>query len=162
MSDSPHTPLEGGCACGAVRYRLDATPLFVHCCHCTWCQRETGSAFVLNALIESAEVTLTAGAPDRIETPSASGQGQSILRCPDCQVALWSHYGGASDAVSFVRVGTLDEPGRCPPDIHIFTESKQAWVVLPEDVPAVPVYYDAREYWPAESQHRYLALKKTG
>ena len=147
----------GGCTCGAVRYRLTRDPLFVHCCHCRWCQRETGAAFALNALIESAHVEIVAGAPLAVDTPTNSGAGQIILRCPACHVALWSHYGAAKEKVAFVRVGSLDEPDRFPPDIHIFTESKQPWVLLPPDRPAMPEYYRRSEHWPAESVERYRA-----
>lgn len=155
MADDVH---EGHCTCGAVRYRLTGTPLFVHCCHCRWCQRETGSAFVVNAMIESDRLALLHGDVVRVSTPSASGKGQKIARCPTCHVALWSHYAGAGDAVSFVRVGTLDEPERFPPDIHIFTASKQPWVVLPNGVPAVPEYYERERHWPRASLERRKAL----
>ena len=145
---------EGGCACGQVRYRLTSAPMFVHCCHCTACQTETGSAFAVNALIEPDRVTLLAGAPEPVWTPSESGKGQIIHRCPTCRVALWSHYSGAGDRIRFVRVGTLDEPGRLPPDIHIYTRSKLPWVVLPAAVPAVPAYYASAELWPPASLER--------
>src|SRR5512134_549026 len=112
-------PFDGGCTCRFVRYRMTIRPLFVHCCHCRWCQRETGASFALNALIESDRVQLLQGEVDVIDTPSNSGKGQKIARCPRCRVALWSHYAGAGAAVRFVRVGTLDEPDRLPPDIHI-------------------------------------------
>ena len=149
---------EGGCTCRAVRYRMTSMPLFVHCCHCTWCQRETGTAFALNAMIEADRVELLQGDAEVITTPSLSGKGQKIARCPKCRVALWSNYSGAGDAVRFVRVGTLDEAGRFPPDIHIFTSSKQPWVVLPEGVPAVPEFYKIAERWPQESLERRAAL----
>lgn len=149
---------EGGCTCRTVRYRLSSGPLFVHCCHCRWCQRESGAAFALNAMIEAERVELLQGAPELVNTPSNSGKGQKIWRCPTCKVALWSNYAGAGDAVRFVRVGTLDEPDRLPPDIHIFTASKQPWVVLPEGTPAVPEYYDRNQHWPAESLARRQAL----
>ena len=151
-------PLDGGCTCRRVRYRMTTKPLFVHCCHCRWCQRETGSAFVLNALIESDRVELLQGHPVTIDTPSNSGRGQKIVRCADCHIALWSHYAGAGDKLKFVRVGTLDEPDRLPPDIHIFTASKQPWVVLPPDKPAMPEYYDSKRYWPPESLERRRAI----
>ncbi|HEX2011052.1 MAG TPA: GFA family protein [Roseateles sp.] len=157
MSAAAQQP-EGGCDCRAVRYRLDSAPLFVHCCHCRWCQRESGASFALNAMIESDRLTLLAGAPELVDTPSASGLGQLIARCPVCRIALWSHYAGAGRAVSFVRVGTLDDPDRLPPDIHIFTASKQPWVLLPPGQPAVPEYYDRKQYWPAESLARRAAL----
>src|ERR1700674_4312014 len=142
------TPLEGGCDCREVRYRMETGPLFVHCCHCRWCQRETGASFALNAMIESDRVTLLNGEVEVVNTPSNSGKGQKIARCPKCRIALWSNYGGGGDAVRFVRVGTLDDPDRLPPDIHIYTSTKQPWVVLPADKPAVPEYYKSAEYWP--------------
>jgi hypothetical protein len=149
---------EGGCTCRAVRYRMTSRPLFVHCCHCRWCQRETGSAFALNAMIEADRVVLLSGSPEVVNTPSNSGKGQKIVRCPFCRVAVWSNYAGAGDKVRFVRVGTLDDPDKLPPDIHIFTMSKQPWVVLPPGMPAVEEYYDRNKYWPAESLERRRAL----
>ena len=149
---------DGGCTCRHVRYRMTANPLFVHCCHCSWCQRETGSAFALNAMIEADRVQLLAGDVAAVDTPSHSGKGQRISRCPRCQVAVWSNYSGAGDAIRFVRVGTLDEPTRLPPDIHIYTESRQPWVALPPDTPAEVEYYRASERWPAESLERRAAL----
>lgn len=151
-------PLDGGCTCRQVLYRMTTRPLFVHCCHCRWCQRETGTAFAQNALIESDRVETLRGETIAIVTPSNSGRGQKIVRCPDCHVALWSHYAGAGDALKFVRVGTLDDPDRLPPDIHIFTASRQPWFVLPANVPAVPEYYDSRQYWPAASLERRRGL----
>jgi hypothetical protein len=136
-------------------------PLFVHCCHCRWCQRETGASFALNALIEADRVSLLHGEVAVIDTPSNSGKGQKISRCPSCHIAVWSNYAGAGDALRFVRVGTLDEPDRWPPDIHIFTESKQPWVILPADMPAVAQYYRAAERWPRESLERRAALPAT-
>ncbi len=149
---------EGGCTCRAVRYRMVSRPLFVHCCHCRWCQRETGSSFALNAMIEADRVELLTGAPEVVITPSNSGKGQKITRCPTCRVALWSNYAGSGDKFRFVRVGTLDEPDRLPPDVHIFTASKQPWVVLPKGTPAVEVFYKREEIWPAESLARRQAV----
>ena len=149
---------EGGCDCRQIRYRLRRRPLFVHCCHCSWCQRESGAAFALNAMIESDQVELLAGQPDWVDTPSASGKGQQIARCPVCRIALWSCYSGAGPSVRFVRVGTLDAPAQFPPDIHIFTSTKQPWLVLAPGTPSVPGYYDREKYWPAASLARRKAL----
>ena len=156
---APEYPLDGGCTCRRVRYRLLTPPLFVHCCHCRWCQRESGAAFALNAMIEADRVQLLHGEVDAVATPSASGRGQRISRCPHCRVAVWSNYAGAGDAVRFVRVGTLDEPDRLPPDIHIFTTSKQPWVVIPAGVPAMHEYYDRNAHWPEASLERRAALR---
>jgi len=150
---------EGGCTCRFVRYRVTSRPLFVHCCHCRWCQRETGASFALNAMVEADRVILLEGEVDIVDTPSNSGKGQKISRCPRCRIAVWSSYAGAGDAIRFVRVGTLDDPDRLPPDIHIFTSSKQPWVILPPDTPAVAEYYRASDLWPRESLERRAALR---
>lgn len=151
---------EGGCACGAVRYRLTSEPLFVHCCHCLSCQRQTGSAFVVNLLVERGRVEVTNGMPQPIDAPRDDGPPQRIHRCPECQVAVFSEYG--EPEVLFVRGGTLDDPTGVRPDVHIYTRSKVAWVSLPEDTPAFDVYYDLEELWPAESRRRYAALRQAG
>lgn len=137
---------------------MESPPLFVHCCHCRWCQRESGASFALNALIEADRLEVLAGAPELVDTPSASGLGQQIARCPRCRIALWSHYAGSGPLTAFVRVGTLDEPDRLPPDIHIFTASRQPWVVLPPGALAVPEYYERERCWPAASLARLAML----
>jgi len=147
-------PIEGGCDCKAVRYRMQSTPLFVHCCHCRWCQRESGASFALNALIEADRVTNLGIEPEGVNTPSESGLGQKIARCPKCRIAVWSNYAGSGPLIKFVRVGTLDNPDVLPPDIHIFTRSKQPWVMLPAEVPSVPQYYEREQYWSRESLAR--------
>ena len=153
--------LEGGCTCRQVRYRMKGKPLFVHACHCTWCQRETGTVFATNAMIEADRVeTIGEAAPVLVDTPSASGKGQKIWRCPQCRVALWSNYSGSGDGVRFMRVGTLDNPAAMPPDIHIFTSTKQPWVVLPPGAKAVPEFYKPKETWPAETQARFAAVRR--
>lgn len=153
---------DGGCACGHVRYRVKSQPLIVHCCHCSCCQRQNGSAFAVNALIETDRVELLQGDVAEVTVPSPSGKGQRIARCPNCQVAVWSNYlilfGGIGDAVRFMRVGTLDDPGSMPPDVHIFTSSKQPWVTLSPDDLVVEEYYVTNEVWPRESLERRTAL----
>jgi hypothetical protein len=151
-------PLEGGCDCGYLRYRMETVPLFVHCCHCHWCQRESGASFALNAMIEADRVTLLSGTPDIVDTPSESGSGQKIARCPKCRIAVWSNYAGSGPLIRFVRVGTLDQPEHLPPDIHIFTASKQPWVSIPPTTPSVREYYDCNAHWPAESLARRQAI----
>jgi len=151
-------PLEGGCDCRLIRYQMVTAPLIVHCCHCRWCQRESGASFALNAMIEAERVVNSGGQPEIIDTPSNSGRGQQITRCPVCRIAVWSNYAGAGPLVRFVRVGTLDAPDFLPPDIHIFAASKQPWLQLAPDVPAVPEYYDRESVWPAESLARRRLL----
>ena len=153
-------PREGGCACGEVRYRLESEPLFVHCCHCLNCQRQTGSAFVVNVLIETDRVELLLGSPQPVDAPRDDGSAQRIFRCPTCQVAVFSQY--SRPEVRFVRAGTLDQPSSVTPDVHIFTRSKLSWVTLPESVPAFEVYYDTRALWPAASLERLDAALASG
>ena len=149
-------PREGGCACGAVRYRLTSDPLFTNCCHCLNCQRQTGTAFVINLLIEADRVELLAGAPQPVDTPRDDGSMQRIFRCPSCQVAVFSQYG--HPGILFVRGGTLDEPSSVTPDAHIYTRSKLPWITLPDSVPAFDVYYDSKALWPAASLERRDAV----
>jgi hypothetical protein len=151
------TSREGGCSCGAVRYRLTADPLIVHCCHCLNCQRQTGSAFVINLLIETNRVEIVAGPPQPVDVPRDDGSTQRIFRCPKCQIAVFSQYGRPE--VHFVRGGTLDDPSWVTPDVHIFTRSKVPWVVLPDGVPAYDEFYDAKTVWPAASLERYQAVR---
>lgn len=148
--------LEGGCACGAVRYRLSSEPMFVHCCHCRDCQRQTGSAFVLNAIIETDRIAVLSGDPRPTSVPTDSGRPHDIYRCPDCQTAVWSDY-GRRPGLRFVRTGTLDDPAAVTPDVHIYTRSKLPWVVLPEGVPSFEAYYSTKELWPAGSLERRRA-----
>jgi hypothetical protein len=149
--------LQGGCACGAVRYHMSPDPMFVHCCHCRDCQRQTGSAFVLNALIEADRVELLSGEPTPHLMPTDSGRPHTVFRCPTCGTAVWSEYGGVK-VLRFMRVGTLDDPSALPPDVHIYTRSKLPWVTLADGKPTFDVYYDSKQLWPAASLERRRAL----
>ena len=148
---------KGACSCGAVQYRLLSKPMFVHCCHCFDCQRQTGGAFAINALIETGQIELLAGTPAPVSMPTDSDRPHDIHRCPACQVAVWSDY-GRRPSLRFVRVATLDDPHVIAPDVHIFTRSKVPWVRLPDDVRAFEVYYDLEKEWPAESLARRKAI----
>ena len=150
---------EGGCACGTLRYRLLSEPLIVHACHCTECRRLTGTAFALNALIETERLEILAGEARPAPVLGTSGKPQTIFRCPACQVALWSHYPGAGAKLAFVRVGTLDSPERLPPDIHIYTSTKLPWLQLPDGARAVPEYYSSKAVWSADSLARRERLQ---
>lgn len=159
MSDETY---DGRCTCGAVQFRLESAPLFIHCCHCTWCQRDTGASYVLNALIETDRLTLLQGEPERVDTPTASGNGQQVWRCPACKVALWSRYAGFGEPISFVRVGTLDRAGQLVPDVHIFTSTRQAWVQIPASHAAFEEFYSLKEQWPDASRARLRAALSGG
>ncbi|WP_240310843.1 GFA family protein [Altererythrobacter sp. ZODW24] len=151
---------EGGCTCGHVRYQILAKPLIVHCCHCRWCQRQTGSAFAINALVEARNVKLVSGDVEELMVDSPSGNGQNIVRCSICRVAVWSHYymSGLKERIRFIRVGTLDNPDLMPPEVHIYTSTKQPWVLLANGANAVELFYDYDEIWSPESLDRRAAL----
>lgn len=148
-------PREGGCTCGALRYRLTSEPLIVHCCHCLSCQRQTGSAFVVNLLIEADRVEPVTGTAEPVDVPRDDGSVQRIHRCPECQVAVFSKYD--RPVLLFVRCGTLDDPAAVAPDVHIYTRSKLPWVTLPAGALAFDEFYDPRQVWPAKSLQRYVA-----
>ena len=148
----------GGCSCGAVRYTLASRPMFTHCCHCLDCQKQTGGAFALNALIETSRIDIQSGANqiEIIDMPSPSGRGHEIYRCLKCEVALWSDY-GRRGYIRFLRVSTLDTPHAIKPDAHIFTRSKVPWVQIPEGQRAFEIFYDMKAEWPPESLARRQA-----
>lgn len=160
MSDKSNTH-EGGCSCGQVRYKVEQSPLVVHACHCSWCQRQTGGPHVINALFEAELVELTSGDVEAKEVPSPSGEGQIIARCPNCKVAIWSnyHFGGLRERIRFLRVGTLDDPTSMPPDVHIFTSTTMPWYVFPEGQQVVEEYYDTPSTWSKDSLKRLAALR---
>lgn len=147
---------EGGCSCGALRYRLTNRPLITHCCHCLDCQRQTGSAFAINALIETSHIDMLKGAPKCVAMPSPSGRGHDVYRCDQCDVAMWSDY-GKRPYLRFVRVATLYQPHAIAPDVHIFTRSKVPWVRLPDGARAFEVFYDMNVEWAPESLARRKA-----
>ncbi len=149
----------GRCTCGEVIYRLENRPMFVHCCFCSWCQRETGSDRAVNALLEFHCVSLLQGRVESNVLPTASGLGQKASRCPTCKVVLWSNYLGMGEKVRFVRIGTLDNPAWASPDIYLYTDHKPPWVILPEDRPAMSGFYRLKEHWPAPSLARLKALR---
>lgn len=148
----------GGCICKRVRYSLHCNPLYIHACHCSWCQRETGSAFAVNALIESAHVTISGEEYYVVDTPSESGQGQTIVRCKHCQVAVLSYYPNFERHLSFIRVGTLDRNNHFEPDVHIYVDSKAPWIKLSEGALVFREYYDREQVWPEESLERFKAV----
>ncbi|WP_322988322.1 GFA family protein [Hoeflea sp.] len=152
------TELSGGCGCGALRYRLKSKPMIVHCCHCKDCQRQTGSAFVVNAVIERDNIEIDQGNSVAFTMPTDSGTPHDLYRCEDCGTTVWSDYGRRKTMV-FLRAGTLDDPGSLPPDVHIFIRSKLPWVSLPADIPAFDVFYSSVEaFWPEEALMRRKAL----
>ena len=163
MAMPSHTlspPLEGGCACGALRYCLEREPLFVHCCHCTRCQRETGGPFAHHLMIEYSAMTLLSGEPSFVKVPTDSGNTHWVARCPACQTAVWNEHGSRKAITRYVRVGTLDEPSRCPPQAHIYVRSRQPWLALDPQVPSFKAYYTAAKLWPQDSLARYNAAKE--
>jgi len=155
VSKTP-TGLEGSCACGAVRYQLARKPMFTHCCHCTQCQHLTGSAFVLNTIIENEHIQLLGGKVIKTAGPSEYEKPHDIYRCSNCLTAVWSDYGGRPN-YRFVRVGTLDAPSVLQPDAHIFVRSKLDWVIIPKHQNVFDVFYELEDEWSAEMLARRKA-----
>jgi len=153
------TPIEGRCACGALAFRLARPPLFVHACHCTRCQRETGGAFAHHLMIETAQLQLLQGQPLFTRVPTDSGGRHWVARCADCHGVLWNAHGSRQPLIVYLRVGTLDEPAAWPPQAHIYLRSRQPWLVLDPAVPQFSGAYDARKTWPADSLARYDEAK---
>jgi hypothetical protein len=162
MYNKPQTS-EGGCTCGHVRYQATSEPMIVHCCHCRDCQKNSGSSFALNALFEADRVELLSGKVECVSVPTPSGTGQDITRCIKCKVAVWSNYhmGGLRELIRFIRVGTLDEPDRFLPDVHIYCRSKQPWIILPTNDRRVDVFYEFTETWSLKSMERMAKIKES-
>jgi hypothetical protein len=129
--------LQGGCTCGLVRYRLKKKPITVNACHCRFCQRLSGSAFALNAMIETEYVEMIGkGEPELIHIPTDLSERTRAWRCPTCSVLLFNDHMLMNENIRFVRVGTLEEGERLPPDAHYFVSRKHPWIVVPDNVPA--------------------------
>jgi len=154
---------EGGCTCGHVRYQVMSEPMIVHCCHCRGCQKNSGSSFALNALFEADRVALVSGEVENVTVPTPSGTGQIITRCAKCRVAVWSNYnmGGLRERIRFIRVGTLDDPDQFPPDVHIYTCSKQPWALVPKEDRKVNEFYEFEATWSPESMERLEKIKES-
>ena len=127
--------------------------MFTNCCHCRDCQKQAGSAFAINAIIETDRIELLSGEPQPVRMPTESGRPHDIYRCTQCQSALWSDYGGRP-WVRFVRVATLDDPTAITPGAHIFARSKLPWVQLPPEARVFDIYYDMKTEWSADSLAR--------
>jgi hypothetical protein len=154
--------LDGGCACGAVRYRLAAPPIFVHACHCTECRGTTREPYAVNAAMETGRIAVTRGAPKRVVLPRPGKQDQATAACEGCGTVLWSHHPFFGDRIAFIRVATLDEVEKFPPLIHCFTSSKLPGTVIPADAMAFEGTYNPYEQWPAESIARLKAAVGVG
>jgi hypothetical protein len=150
--------MEGGCGCGAVRYRLDDEPIFVNNCHCRLCQRQTGTGSAVNAFIESDKLEHLSGELSEHELETGSGGTQIVVRCAKCGTPVWSHYPRLGRKGAAVRVGTLDDPSAVRPDAAIFVADKPAWAPLPEGVPQFEVHYNPAELLPPERFARLKAL----
>lgn len=155
MTNKSH---EGGCGCGAVRYRLTDDPIFVNNCHCRLCQRQTGTASAVNAFIETSQLQHLTGKLTEHEFGTGSGGTQTVVRCANCGTPLWSHFSGLDRKAAAVRVGTLDDPSAVRPDAVIYTDHKLAWVALPDGIPQFNAYYAYAERLPPDRLNRLKSL----
>ena len=182
-------PITGGCACKKLRYTLHAPPLVVHCCHCTECQCQSGCVvpyhvspdliktlticccrgpFAINALVEHHNITHDEGEPELVHCPAANEGGQTIARCKECKVAIWSNYSKSGELIRFVRAGTLDKDpsgkdvwkGHLDTMVHIYTTTKVPWLTLPKNAKTFDALYDLDSDWSSESKQRMGKLMK--
>jgi len=129
MPHRPKTsfPQDGGCACGAVRYSLNAPPLMIYNCHCANCQKITGSAFTVSATIFEAALAFTAGAPKKTLWRADSGNERYGLFCGECGSRIANGQAPTNGFLS-LRAGTLDDTSWVEPVGDIWTRSAQPWV----------------------------------
>lgn len=135
--------------------------MFTHACHCTDCQRTTGSAFVIHSVLLGDDLQVE-GETKAGMLPSGSGAGCEIHFCAACGTYIWCRYLYHKVDVIALRVGTLDDTSQVSPQAHIFTRSKQPWLKLPEDVPAFEEALNRDAVWTAESIERYENASPVG
>lgn len=150
--------MEGGCACGEVRYRVDADPIFVNNCHCSLCQRQSGAASAVNAFVEVEHLHLLSGKLREHDVPTGSGKVQTIIRCAACGTAVWSHYPRLGRLGAAIRVGTLDDGAAIRPDAAIFVADRMDWAALPDGVPVFETSYKPADILPPDRLSRLMAL----
>jgi len=154
-ADTLSTPLTGGCKCGKVRFRLESAPIITHCCHCRGCQKQSGSAFRINVMIETDRLAILEGEP----RPFQGDDGQNEMQCPSCEFCIWAYHRHFGDAIAFIGVGVLDEGERLPPEAHFFIRSKHPWIVLPPDIPAFQELGDTGKVGARERVMAVLAVR---
>lgn len=160
MNSRPFPRVTGSCFCGAVRYQLLTPPLFCYACHCSDCQKATGSVFACFTTIEAEHlVSIGATTPHLTRRVRPSGLVRVAASCPQCGTILWA--GGDKDPVTTdVRTGTLDHPELMEPDLHAYIESKIPWIELPAGARTCKGAYDFRTAWPKSSLKRFDAAVK--
>lgn len=124
-SGRPVLPLTGGCPCGAVRYAISAFPLFLYACHCTDCQRQSGSAFALNMPVATEAFRVVAGTPTGWRRLAPSGATVVSWFCGDCGGRINGERIGRPE-LTVVRAGTLDDTSWLSPGAHFYTRSAHA------------------------------------
>jgi len=155
MTRSIH-PCDGGCACGDIRYRLLDDPLEVHACHCTDCQRLTGSAFVLSMSIQRSSLERLRGEPARFDFENPEGIRKRNYLCPRCGSRLWGEPARFPEIFS-LRPSTLDDASWWEPTAHIWLASAQPWVSIPESV----LRYDGQPEDPLELVRAWKRRRQT-
>jgi hypothetical protein len=129
------TPRDGGCQCGGVRYRLEGEPLGLAVCHCTECQRQSGSAFGMSLAIPREAFRLLAGELKRFSVRCDSGRIKECAFCPSCGTRIHHRVG---EAVLSLKPGTLDDTSWLSPDAHYWTKRKQPWAPIPDGARCFP------------------------
>ena len=153
----PFPAIHGGCFCGSTRYRLETAPLFCYACHCTDCNKQTGSVYACFTSIENDHITSIGALPPKITTAIRSG---GIIRhmasCGKCGTRLWAS-GDTTPVTADIATGTLDLPELMEPDLHSYIESKISWAILPESAKTCRGPFDYRKHWPKSSLKRLEA-----
>ncbi len=129
------TKFTGGCQCGNIRYEVVGIPKQLVVCHCTDCQRQSGSAFGMTLVVNEADFRLTQGEPKTFASKSHTGRAKLGAFCPECGTRIYHKPEWRKGTVS-VKPGTLDDTRWLKPDMHLWTSSKQTWVTIPEGVKA--------------------------
>ncbi|MGZ5870506.1 MAG: GFA family protein [Bradyrhizobium sp.] len=146
-------PLSGGCPCEAVRFAVNAMPLLVYACHCTECQRWSGSAFSLSMPVASDSFALTCGKPRPWRRTGASGFESTYWFCGDCGGRVYGQRDSRPDIIA-VRAGTLDDTSWLRPIAHVYLRSAQAWERIPNNAEGFEVM--PKEFWSLSEKWQQL------
>jgi hypothetical protein len=144
-------PLKGGCQCDKLRFELSAPPLMLYACHCTNCQKQTGSAFVLSTAIVENTFSFIEGEPAKVEWTADSETQRYGLYCSDCGGRICNGQTPSIGVLS-LRAGTFDEKSWVRPAAHIWVKSAQPWIKFEAD----DLLYDGQptDYTPIAERFR--------
>ena len=127
--------ITGGCQCGAIRYEFNGEPVQQVACHCTDCQHQSGSAFGMSVVVNADDFRITKGEPKHYHSTSSTGRRKLGAFCHECGNRIYHQPEWRRGRIS-IKAGTLDDASWLKPQVHLWTKSRQPWVIIPDDADA--------------------------